>query len=440
MKVMSGRLGLATVGAGTAGLPRSVPRRLVSPSVVLFMCVFTSQAAVLVLSPILVEISQDLHVSTASAGQLRIVAAPVAALVAVLLARFGGAAPLKGILLASTVLVAGGSLASAAAPSFLALALGQLPLWVGVAGLVAGGIGAAGVWSTPEERGRVVARALAGAPAAWVVGMPLIGLVAGTSWRLAFVAVPLPAAVVTAALVLASEATETRRDSASLPALLREPGARSWALAELLAMSAWAGTLVFSGALFIETYGTSPKVTGLLLAGVALAYLGGNALASGIRGRCNLRRGLAGTNLLAAVAIAATWIVTPNVVVTLSLFAAAGVLAAARTVIGTTYGFELAGERKLEVGAARAAITHLGYLVGSLLGGGAFALGGRGAMGVAFAVLLLIAAIPYASMSVARCRVAPVAAWGSSAGQFGATSASGTLTVAKVVTLPRLMR
>jgi predicted MFS family arabinose efflux permease len=78
---------------GLSASPSEAAARVVSPSLVLFMCVFTSQAAVLVLSPILVEIAQDLEVSTAVAGQLRIFAAPVAALVAVLLARFGGAAP-----------------------------------------------------------------------------------------------------------------------------------------------------------------------------------------------------------------------------------------------------------------------------------------------------------------------------------------------------------
>jgi predicted MFS family arabinose efflux permease len=373
------------------------------------MCVFTSQAAVLVLSPILVEIAQDLHVSTAVAGQLRILAAPVAALVAVLLARFGGSFPLRWILFVSTSLVALGSVASAAAPSFLVLALGQLPLWIGVAGLVAGGVGAAGVWSTPDERGRVVAHALAGAPAAWVAGMPLIGLVAGSSWRFAFLAVPLPAAIVTAALVLAARSPELSRGSASLPALLREQGARNWALGELLAMSAWAGTLAFSGVLFIETYGTSPKVTGLLLATVAVAYLGGNALGGKIRGSCYLRRFLARANVVAAAAISATWILTPNVVVTLCLFAAAGVVVAARTVVGTTYGFALAGERKLEVGAARAALTHLGYLIGSLLGGAAFALGGHTAAGIAFGLLFLLAAWPYLSTWVASCRDADYA-------------------------------
>ena len=197
---------------------------------VLFMCVFTSQAAVLVLAPILVKVAHDVHVSTAVAGQLRIFAAPVAVVVALLLARFGGVFRLRSILLASAALVATGSVASAAASSFLLLALGQLPLWIGVAGLVAGGIGAAGAWSTPESRNRTVARALAGAPAAWVVGMPLIGLVSAASWRLAFLVVPLPAAIVTAVLLAASGPPDARRQAASLPELLRGPGARTWAL------------------------------------------------------------------------------------------------------------------------------------------------------------------------------------------------------------------
>jgi MFS transporter, DHA1 family, inner membrane transport protein len=377
--------------------------RIASPSSVLFMSVFTSQAAVLVLAPILVTIAKDMDVSTAVAGQLRIIAAPVAALVAIVLASFGGALPLRRILLASSGLVAAGSLASAAAHNFLTLALAQFPLWVGVAGLVAGGIGAAGAWTAPQDRARVAARALAGAPAAWIVGMPLIGLVAGVSWRLAFLAVPLPAALVTAALLAAARPEEERRRSASLSALLRKHGARKWVFGEFLVMSAWAGTLVFSGALFIETFGTSSQATGLLLAVVASSYLVGNTLGSRLREECVLRRALPRANVAAAGAIAATWIVTPNLFVTLGLFSFAGMVVGARTVIGTTYGFALAGERNLEVGSARAASTHLGYLVGSLLGGGALAVGGRPAIGIVFGLLVLAAAIPYCSAWLAKC-------------------------------------
>jgi predicted MFS family arabinose efflux permease len=285
------------------------------------MSVFTSQAAVLVLAPILVKVAEGLDVSTAAAGQLRIIAAPVAALVAVGLASFGGAIPLRSILLGSSGLVAVGSLASAASHSFLALALGQLPLWIGVAGLVAGGIGAAGAWASSEDRGLVAARALARAPAAWIVGMRPV---------------------------------EQGRRSASLPALLRKHGASAWVFGEFLVMSAWAGTLVFSGALFIERYGTSARVTGLLLAAVAAAYLWGNTLGSRIRGDCRLRRGLPRANVAAAAGIAATWLVTPDLLVTLTLFAFASMVVGARTVIGTTCGFSLAGKRNIEVGSARA--------------------------------------------------------------------------------------
>jgi DHA1 family inner membrane transport protein len=367
------------------------------------MCVFTSQAAVLVLSPILVEVARDLDVSTAVAGQLRVFAAPVALVAAVLVARWAGQIPLRTLLCAGAALVGVGSLASAAAPSFVVLALAQVPLWIGVAVLVAGGVGAAGAWSAPETRNRVVARALAGAPAAWVVGMPAIGLVAGGSWRLAFLAVPLPAAVITGGLVIASRpAGGGRRPDASLTRLLRQAGARPWALGEFLAMSAWAGTLVFSGALFIEEYGASARLTGVLLATVAVAYLAGNAVGARIHHDC-LRRALARGNVAAAASIAVTWLLTPNIIVTLALFSFAAAVVGARTVVGTGYGFAVAGERKLEVGAARAAIQHAGYLAGSFVGGAALAVGGHPAVGVAFGALFLGATIPHLSAWTAHC-------------------------------------
>ena len=390
----------------------SVPRRfgrslVASPATALFMSVFTSQAAVLVLSPILVDVARDFDVSTAVAGQLRIVAAPVAALVAVAVVKAGTRLSYRLLLAGGAALVAAGSAASAVAPSFVTLAIAQVPLWIGVATLVAGGIGAAGSWSAPEERTRLVARSLAGAPTAWIVGMPTIGWVAETDWRLAFLAVPLPAAVATVGLLLAiPDGKPERRAAPSLFRLLRAPRAGWWALGELLAMSAWAGTLVFSGALFVETYGASPRLTGIVLATVAAAYLAGNVLGGRMRGAC-ARRALAWSNAAAAVAVALTWIVRPNLLVTIALFSLAAAIVAARTVTGTTYGFVIGGERKLEVGAARAALTHVGYLVGSLLGGGALALGGEAAVGIAFGALFLASAAPYLLTWSTRCEVRP---------------------------------
>ena len=167
-------------------------------------------------------------------------------------------------------------------------------------------------------------------------------------------------------------------------------------------MSAWAGTLVFSGALFIEEYGASARLTGVLLATVAVAYLGGNAIGARIHHDC-IRRALARGNVAAGASVALTWLLTPNVIVTLALFSFAAAVVAARTVVGTGYGFAVAGERKLEVGAARAAITHAGYLTGSFVGGAALAVGGHPAVGIAFGALFLGATIPYLSAWAAHC-------------------------------------
>ncbi len=66
----------------------------------------------------------------------------------------------------------------------------------------------------------------------------------------------------------------------SLAGILGRRDARHWAVGELAANSAWAGTLVFSGALFTERYGLSTATTGVLLALIAAAYLAGNQFAA----------------------------------------------------------------------------------------------------------------------------------------------------------------
>ena len=87
-----------------------------SPSVVLFLAFVASQAAVLVLSPVLSDVANDFGVSVAEAGQLRILAAPLAVVAALaagrLLVRFSP----RALLGTGTVLILLGSVASAAAP------------------------------------------------------------------------------------------------------------------------------------------------------------------------------------------------------------------------------------------------------------------------------------------------------------------------------------
>jgi predicted MFS family arabinose efflux permease len=380
--------------------------RLTSPSIVVFLALFASQTGVLVLSPILSEVAADFGVSVAAAGQLRILAAPLAAVVALATGRALSRFSPRALIGAGSALLALGSLASAVAPTLPLLAVAQVPMWAGVAMLIAAGLAAAASWSDEAERGRVVSRALAGAPVAWIVGMPLIGAVASVDWRLAFVALPLPAAVLTGVAVAARPADRPVSASrSSVAGLFGVGAARRWALGELFANSAWAGTLVYSGALFTESYGTSPGVTGIVLAVVAGAYLAGNQR-GGRMAPTSARRTTLQTSLAAALGVTLTCAVTPALGITIALFAVTSFVTAVRTVAGTVQGFAVAGDLRREVGAVRAATTQIGYLIGSLLGGMAIAAGGFPLLAVAFGLLFVVSTLPYVGALGAR-RAAP---------------------------------
>lgn len=372
------------------------PSRLGSPSVVVFLALFASQAGVLTLAPILSDVAADFDVSIAKAGQLRILAAPLAALVAIAAGRSLARFSPRALLGVGSALLAFGSIASAVAPTFALLAAAQVPAWAGVATLIAAGVAAAASWSDPESRTRVVAHALAGPPAAWIVGMPIIGVVAEVNWRLAFVALPLPAALLVGVAIARRPGDAPLAGArGSLAGLLGRGEARRWALGELFANSAWAGTLVFSGALFTERFGMSTATTGLALAGVAVAHLAGNQLAGRRADASRAKRALLEGSVGAAVVVALTWAFTPPVAITLLLFAAAAFAAATRTVASTVYGFQVSGDFSREVGSIRAATNQLGYLVGSLLGGLALAVGGFSALAVVFGGLFLASTLPY---------------------------------------------
>ena len=382
--------------------PRKARDAFASPSLVLFLALFASQSGVLVLSPILSDVADDFGVSIATAGQLRIVAAPLAAVVALAAGRALVRFSPRALLGVGSALLAVGSVASAAAPTFTLLALAQVPMWAGIATLLAAGVAAVAAWSEPEHRTRVVAHALAGPPSAWIAGMPIIGLVAEVHWRLAFLALPLPAALL-AGLAVAGRPRDvplTGRGT-SLGGLLRIPKARRWALGELMANTAWAGTLVYSGALLTEHYGLSTAVTGFALGAVALAYLLANRR-TGRLAQDAVRWTMLASSLGAALAVALTWGLTVGVAITLVVFSLAAALVATRMVAATVFGFTVAGELGREVGVARAVSTQLGYLIGSLAGGGAYAIAGFDGLGVVFGGLFLASTLPYVAVRVAR--------------------------------------
>jgi len=362
-------------------------------SAVLFLCLFAAQAGAIALAPVLAEVARDLDVSTAAAGQLRTVAGLVAGLTALALGRVGTRVGLGRQLLAGSFLLALGSFASAAAPSFGLLAAAQAPVGAGIAILTTAGTLAAAEWVPPEQRAATLSWALIGQPAAWIVGMPVLGAAGERSWRDAWLAFPLAAALIAAAAVAHRRgAPPTQAAPARMRAVLGAPDMARWLATEVLANTAWAGTLVYSGALFVESYAASTAVTGVALAFGAGAYVVGN-LAFRRFADDVPRRAL----FALALALAATTTVfgafRPSLVASAALFAAAAFAAGGRTFLSSAFGLAASPALRPGAMAMRAASMQFGYFTGSLLAGAALALGGYPAFGAALGTLFLFAAL-----------------------------------------------
>jgi predicted MFS family arabinose efflux permease len=359
---------------------------------VLFLCLFAAQAGAIALSPVLAEVARDLDVSTAWAGQLRTVAGLVAGVTALALGRVGGRFGLGRQLLGGATLLALGSLASAAAPSLALLAVAQVPVGARIAILTTAGTLAAAAWVPTERRATALSWALVGQPGAWIVGMPLIGLVAQDNWRYAWLVLPLSAAV------LAGIAVGGRRGEppaatppASPRAVLRTPALGRWLIGELLANTAWAGMLVYSGALFVESYDASTGLAGAVLAVGAGAHVAGNLTLRRAAHR-DVRLLLVTLGVVLATIASLFEALRPSLVVSALLFSAAAFAAGGRTFVSNAFGLAAPSELRPGAMAIRAATMQFGYFTGSLAAGAALAFGGYPALGLAAGALFLASA------------------------------------------------
>lgn len=343
--------------------------RGIGPAAVLFTALFAAQAAILVLSPILPAVAAEFGVSTATAAQLRSISGVTAGVLALVLAATGGRFSLASLLYGGLTIIGSGAVLSAAAPSFGVLLAAQIVIGVGLAAVISGGLAASETWAASGEGARVLSWALIGQPVAWVVGQPVVGLVAGRDWRWAWLAVPLASSVV-ALLTLAFRDRTVGDDGQECdPAgLWRQAGIKSWALGELLAFAAWAGTLVYAGAVFIESYGLGVGTTGLLLGAGALFYLPGNSL-----GRKWLSKGagllIAGFSLVAGTGVVLFLSTTAGPAIAFFLFTLAVFFAAGRTIAGAAMGLQISEGRRLAAMSVRTAASQFGYLLGAGLGG-----------------------------------------------------------------------
>jgi predicted MFS family arabinose efflux permease len=366
-----------------------------------------SQAALVVLNPLLPDVAHDLDVSIATAGQLRTVSGFAAGLSALLVGLLATRVGLRGLLLGAMVVLACGSLSSATAPGFAVLAVAQGLTGVGIGVSYSAALAATAEWPRQDERSRVLAIALLGPPVAWILGMPLVGLAGETSWRLAWLVVPVPLAAVSCVLLFRRPASPPARTRAGLRAVLAHPGVGRWSAGELLAFSGWAGALVYVGALLEESYDLSIAATGLALGFGALVYVPGNLLFRRWVDAYD-RRLLVALALSAAAAVTVLYAARPSVWFSVSAFSALSFIAGGRTLAGSARGLGLASELRLGVTGVRTAALQSGYFVGAAVGGAALAAGGYELLGLAFAALFVGAAVPHVWPRATEAPVTPL--------------------------------
>ena len=369
-------------------------RRTAAVSVTLFSCLLAAQAAVIAAAPVLAQLAADLDVSTAAAGQLRTVAGLAAAITAIVAGRLAPRLTLARQLIAGAVLLAASSTASALAPSFALLLLAQVPLGVGVAALHTGATLAAAEWVPVERRRQVLSWALVGQPAAWIVGMPLVGFVGESNWRWAWVVFPLVAALVAGIAVTAIRGTRDvvpEAPAAGLRVVLADRTLVRWLASELLANAAWVGSLVYCGALLVEVHGTSAVTTGLLLALVAIAYIAGT-LAMRRWSRLDPHDTLRALALALAAVEGLVWTLRLDLAATTGLLAVSAMLSGGRTLVASAFALDDARGHRAALTGLRVAMVQFGYFVGSIVGGVALVTGGFAALGAAFGALFVAAA------------------------------------------------
>ncbi len=374
----------------------------------LVLATTATQASIVVLAPLLVEIAGDLGASVSAVGVARSVLAGTAVAVSLAIGPLIDRLGVRPLIVRGSALALLGAGATAAAPALGFFYAAHAITGAGVACLLSAGF--AGVASSFEEHDAAWAMGyVVGAQSlAWIVGNPIIGLLAEAgSWRLSYL---VPAAICLAALGTAALAPQTERPvagaaeapsiRAGLAAVFRDPSARRWTIAELVAYSAWTAELTYAGAFYIQSYGLGTATVGVLLAVGSLVFLTSSLNTARLLSHLPRRPLLVTCALGMGIVLVPLLNLTPAVWVTLTFFCALAVLAGVRSTGSSSLGLELLPASPGSMMGARTASAQLGYVVGAAGGSLVLAVAGFDELG-----FVLFAGMAFSALLLARVGV-----------------------------------
>jgi predicted MFS family arabinose efflux permease len=348
-----------------------------------------TQASLVVLAPLIVEIGRDLGASVSAVGLARSVLAGTAVAGSLAIGPLIDRIGVRPLIVRGATLALLGATATAAAPSLPFFYAAHLITGVGVACLLSAGFAGVASSFSGREMAWAMGYVVGAQSLAWIVGNPIVGTLADAgSWRLAYA---VPAAICAAALiagllsrpsqglVAAHDEPDSIRDG--LTAVFRDRSARRWAISELVCYSAWAAELTYAGAFYIEKYGVSETTVGVLLAAGSVVFLVTSLNTVRLVARFPRRPLIVASALLMGAMLVPVLNWAPSALGTLAMFCVMAFFASVRVAGSSTLGLDQLPGRPGAMMGARTASAQLGYMIGAAGGGAVLALWGFGALG-----------------------------------------------------------
>ena len=364
----------------------------------LVLATTATQASIVVLAPLLVEIGDSLGASVSAVGVARSVLAGTAfagsLAVGPLIDRIG----VRPLIVRGGALALAGAAATAASPTLAIFYAAHVVTGLGVGCLLSAGFAGVASYFSGREMAWALGYVVGAQSLAWIVGNPIVGALADAgSWRLAYV---VPASVCLAALLAGlalrpvAVAAESKPESIGdgLRAVFGDRSARRWTISELVAYSAWSAELTYAAVFYIRNYDTGLGTIGFLLAGGSLAFLLTSLNTARLTTRFTRKPLLVacGLGMGAMLVPMLNW--APSVAGTFAMFCVMALFAGIRLAGSSSLGLDQLPDRPGAMMGARTGAAQLGYMIGAAGGGLVLALWGFGTLGfVLFAGMALSA-------------------------------------------------
>lgn len=403
---------LATQPNTTGRLRRLLPLALATTA---------TQASIVVLAPLLVEIARDLDASLSAIGLARSVLAGTAVAGALAIGPLIDRVGVRPLIVRGAALAFAGAALSALAPSLPAFYAAHAVTGLGVACLLSAGFAGVASYFDSAEVAWAMGYVVGFQSLAWILGNPIIGLLADAgSWRLAYA---VPGTICLAALVAGLSATPPRRRLLAegepssirdgLTAVFRDRSARRWTISELVAYAAWTAELTYAAAFYIEQYDIGVAAVGVLLAAGSLVFLGVSLNTARLTARAPRRPLLVAAALGMGLMFVPILNWAPSVLGTLLMFCVMATCAAVRSTGSSALGLDQLPERPGAMMGARTASAQLGYMIGAAGGAAVLAVAGFGTLGLVLCAgmslsALLLAGVGDPSAGVASPRHEPL--------------------------------